>query len=792
MQSWSDRDRATTTSSPALPARSAWRAAAPLAAVAVALPLLGSADPLGREVPRWLGLQAGLLLMLAAGPFALPRRHRAAAAVWLFLLAWLALFVLGVRDRASLAAGLPLLLGGALALGAASVPLHRSSIVVLGFALVTPAVALAVAGAADSATGGSGVVSLGNPNRVGEFVAAVLPVAAAFLLLPRHRGLVAVGLIAVVLLLGHAVLCKSRGGLLVGAFELVAVTACASRLARCGLAAPAPWRRLSFLTIALLLGLGGLWIAPATRGHLAHAVERVGHGLGPDYPANRVRLGLGRATFRLVLAHPLGVGHGGFEAAFVPFREPVEQRVSGWRSTVPDAHNQYLHTAAETGIAGGIVLAALLALTAILLLRRVAAPGAATPERRAVRIAAGVSLLGAAVGSLVSTPLLNPAALAVLALAGGAGAAAAAPDRPPAPARLGRALALAAVALSLLLTVPAYRSYRHRVSARDAYAARNVEAVVAAWTKAAAVTPEDAEVWQWLARAQAALARTPEAALASLDRALAIQPDLVACLLARADLLAKLRRFAEAAETAARAVELQRGNPHPHLLLGKIRDALGDPEEAALSYRETIRADRDAFRGDPARYAPSAPAAQAREALVGHLEARAERIAATEGRSRAAAVHAEILELDPRHAEANLELAAELRRQGREDEAARHRYVGELETGIRWLDEATRLGRQGDARGAASRFALAIRHLTLAMLAEPASPEPYYYLAAAHALRDAPEPHFDDRELARARLAEARARGLERLEEAPGGQALRAAVRPYWSPGAQTSGVPTR
>jgi len=744
------------------------------------LPLVGSSDPLGQETPRIALLAAGLALILVNPPLRTRSIHRRDLTVWLLPLLFLFLFLFGLRGSATLCAAVPLACAALIAWNAGSLPVAPKSVIALAGALGAPAVVVAVQGLLDGTRGGEAVATFGNANRVGEYLATVLPVPAAIFILARHRGIAALGLVATVLLLAHAVVCKSRGGLLVGGIEVVLLVAVARRLARSGHLPVAPGPRLIGLAAALALGVAAIWITPSLRGHLEHAVERLIEGLSPTYRSNRVRIGVARGSARLVRDHPLGVGTGNFREAFVPYRDPVEHRISGWRSPVTHAHDQYLATAAETGWLGGILLVSVLGLLAWRLLRGL--PRAPTALAGAVRATAGVTVVGVGLECLFATPFLNPTALFNLSVIGGFGAAAVT-DSGDRSVRLPVRIGLLALTAALLAycTAPAYRSYRARLRARTALEATdvNVAALQRAWRDAAEATPGSAEIWQQVGVWQARLGQR-EKAIASFDHALGLRPNFVACLLAKGDLLAQKQSFQAALEPVARAADLQPWNPDPDYLTGKIFAAAGYPDQAEAAFRRAIEADRAAYRGPVEAYRPTAVATQARAKLTERLMEKIERTERNLGRTAARSLLLEVLAIDPRHAAANLKLAVLLRQEEKPEEAARHRYIGKLETGLGLLRDALRNRAETPSRVVDRKFGEAIYQLRMATFEDRGNPEPYYYIAVVHALRNKKGAPWHDPDQARACLDEARKRGLYRLEDAPDGGRYREVVRPFW------------
>lgn len=151
------------------------------------------------------------------------------------------------------------------------------------------------------------------------------------------------------------------------------------------------------------------------------APDRARSVIDPEHPTNAVRLGLWRGAVDLWLDAPvLGCGAGRFEAAFPPFRDPDEWRISGFNAIVEEPHQELLWALAEGGLLGlATVLAALWAL------RRALghAAGSAEPGHRHVAAVALGALVAFGITACVRAPLhhpcgILPAAVAVGLLAG--------------------------------------------------------------------------------------------------------------------------------------------------------------------------------------------------------------------------------------------------------------------------------------------------------------------------------------------------------------------------------------
>lgn len=756
---------------------SPWWTVTPPLALALALPFLGSWELLDREVPRLIALQLGVLVALAVSPLVAPavRFRKPAAGLFPYLL--LGLFCLSVRNASTLAAAMPLLFAAVLAFQArhlAALPWRLTALMV---ALVLPAVCLAVWGFGEVLTGKTGVTTLGSANRVGEYGATVLPAAAALFLLARRWRLAAAGLAATVLVLGHALVCQSRGGLLVGGLEVVGLAVVLAWHRRRGGISTSPLMRLGALILGLLVLAAALYCVPGTRPRIAHALDRVIQGLSPDYPSNQVRLGVARGAMKLAADKPLGVGAGGFREAFIPYRDPVEHCISGWRTSVTHAHNQYLHTAVEAGVPGGVLVLGLLVLCGLLCLRGTRREQ--DPIRRTFGHVSAVTLVGSGVYALIGTPLVNPAALTNLALVGGVAATGMAGASVFEIRWWGKLPLLAGVAALLVFTVPALQSYSCRMRAKQALKDLSAPGVLAAWQEAARITPRDAEVWRHVSRYQA-LAERDEEALQSLDRALEIRPDYIHGLLARGRVLARLGRYSEALKPVTHAASLQPWNPLPHHLLGKVLKDSGKEEDAVEAFKEAVHADRAARDLAGGDRPPDPVAVEAGREVADHLARQAEGVHRLRGRMEAYPLFKEVLLYDARNPSANLRVATMLKREGRIEEASRHRYIGSLERGKRLLEDALRFRSEKQMESARTLLEKVIYNLYQATFEDAGAFEPYYYIAVAHAVRAMPGPPKHDFTEARKCLAEARFRGLKRLEDAPDHGRYGQWVKPYW------------
>jgi O-antigen ligase len=188
------------------------------------------------------------------------------------------------------------------------------------------------------------VSGLGNTGFAAEYLVAALPIALA-LAVKEDRWSWA---FSSALLLGalHLWLTQSRAGWLGAALGggILLLTLASPRKNE---AARARLRRLALAGLLLAVGAGLTMpgLGPAS-------VARLGSIADPGDPTARVRLLIWRGALDLIGRHPLlGVGLGNFEFAYPEVRSVEEWRLSR-RDVVDDAHNEYVHLTAETGLLG--------------------------------------------------------------------------------------------------------------------------------------------------------------------------------------------------------------------------------------------------------------------------------------------------------------------------------------------------------------------------------------------------------------------------------------------------------
>jgi tetratricopeptide (TPR) repeat protein len=238
------------------------------------------------------------------------------------------------------------------------------------------------------------VSTLGNTNFASEWIVATLPVVVALAFgspsIGGKAGFASIAALQVV----HLFLTGTRAGPLSLAIATGIVLAWWLRRSVRGRKATG----VAALVLLVSLALSSLYVA--TQWNTPSAIVRRENSI---------------AVLHLAAAHPaIGVGAGNFPIAFPPFRSAVELRLSGLERVWEDAHDEYLQTLAEVGIAG-LVLLLLFAGTVLRDALR-AFERADSPRRLAI----AVSLLAVFANAIFRSPLHNPAASIAFAFVAGA------------------------------------------------------------------------------------------------------------------------------------------------------------------------------------------------------------------------------------------------------------------------------------------------------------------------------------------------------------------------------------
>lgn len=417
--------------------------------------------------------------------------------------------------------------------------------------------------------------TLGNPNWVGAFLAASLPLAMGRL---RRENWWLLGAATIAAIAGGLVVTLSRSGWIAAGAGLLAF----SLLAR------TPRRGTAFAAVAFGVVLGSIVARAAYGGGLATDVGR------SDSIAGRWRMW--RVTAEMIASRPLlGHGPGRFAGAYPAFQRDFLARAKGGPEPVVDLtdhpHDEYLYLAAEAGL----LPLALVALAIGWALRSGLRPG--LRERAAPAAAA---LLALCVNALADIPWRQPATTALLCVVLFAllsmEAEAAAPARRP--RVIGRVVLALAALVALAQATRLLLVDRQLTAARAAVFAGDAARSGAFAARGLTLEPEHGELWALAAQSHAA-AREDDAALAAVDRAMGLAPN-VALAYFSADVLRRDGRSEEALAQLRWWSEVLPGLLRPKLLVGQMYAESGRVEEARAEWQRLL-ATRSRFDGEGER-----------------------------------------------------------------------------------------------------------------------------------------------------------------------------------------------
>jgi hypothetical protein len=409
----------------------------------------GPGAPLAFDLyPELAGAGYAVLLLLPAGALLLIRRAAPSVRGGLLYLGFAAvgLVSLGLRpptdtmgaDRAVMVvvAGAVALFGGA-SLGAAGRAWLARGLVLISILLLAPALM--------GAFGGAGALQ-----NTGSTSEAALPGAAAgaWLATRGRRTFAVLGLLAVALEALFAALAPVLAGIV-----------CLGAVLGAGLALSLPRREGRARAAGLLVTSLALFALAtvATRAGPPPSEEGTAQlSEHPDLGGLEVRRRIALSVPAMIRDWGLfGTGPGQFAAAYPPYRDPVEARLSnaaveGNETEVEHAHDDWLQGVADTGWLGGALWVGFLGLASWLAFRRMGGE----PDRAALGAAAAAVLANA----LMRAPLSwNPAA-ATLGLAAIGATLARDPERAAARAPLARRVPVFVVLAALVLQVSSART----------------------------------------------------------------------------------------------------------------------------------------------------------------------------------------------------------------------------------------------------------------------------------------------------------------------------------------------
>jgi O-antigen ligase/Tfp pilus assembly protein PilF len=476
--------------------------------------------------------------------------------------------------------------------------------------------------------GGPPFATLGNPNFLGEYLAALLPLALAGALARRGIDRWMMGGAAVLMAMALA-LTSARGAWL-GAAAGLGMTALLRR------GSPAERGRLIglVLTVMVLSAVAGAVLQRFTE--VSGPWDKLVSTMGQMRSSGEGRRLWWGATALMVADHPvLGIGEGRFREAYPGYQAaylaswPQRDRASVWPAPVEAPHSDYLQVAAELGIPGLVLWLAVLGLIVTDGARGARRAGGIERASRAGSLGGLVALL---VAGIVGHPIHTTSglflaaalsALAVTSLPGG--------EKPrPAP-RWHWVLLIAVTAFGFgqaahLLRVFAASLHLHRGT--EALLRRDLPGAMTALERAHEVCPRDSQVRLALGEADLAAGR-PDLALpyleaglrgfdasplrAALGRAylavgqeaaaeetfrigVASFPGYAPLHLAYGAFLVGRGRDAEASRELSRALDRDPKLANAHYLLGIVRSRQGDASGADEALRRFLALARP---GDP-------------------------------------------------------------------------------------------------------------------------------------------------------------------------------------------------
>ena len=258
---------------------------------------------------------------------------------------------------------------------------------------------------------------LGNSGHIAGFIGVFLPAALVlFLRAPRFPAAMFLG---IVVMFAALIVTWSVGSTGAALLSLLVWGVVAAVVLRRPDASPLHWRRLA-AAVAAGLALMAFYFLP--------------HPLNPHHPSLwteafssqrweegwPTRVAIWQTTLQMIDGHPVGgVGAGNFTLYYVQqivpslLADPALRPYAGLFTN--DAHNEYLHVQAETGIAGTLALAALVLLFFRAVVRGLRRAGASPADRLAL-IAAGAGATTVLLDALMTFPFRLPAHLAALML----------------------------------------------------------------------------------------------------------------------------------------------------------------------------------------------------------------------------------------------------------------------------------------------------------------------------------------------------------------------------------------
>ena len=254
------------------------------------------------------------------------------------------------------------------------------------------------------------VSSFGNINFAAQYMVAVIPLSLVFFLFSRNALSMAVSGLMTTTMLFYLLLTQSRGGWVGLAMAMGFLFILILKLSLQHKKVPI-WKRVKKRAIVLLRVL--LLIAvvfsilSATLGMGRSFVEEALSIFDLTHSTVRFRLLTWGSTWQIFLDNPLlGVGAGNFKVTYPAYRKVEEWRISGPKSRVDQAHNEYLQLASETGILGFMAFMGILTCAGFLFFRLISQIQERPESMEVIAIGAGV--VAVLTHSIFSFPLQNP------------------------------------------------------------------------------------------------------------------------------------------------------------------------------------------------------------------------------------------------------------------------------------------------------------------------------------------------------------------------------------------------
>ncbi|HPQ39310.1 MAG TPA: tetratricopeptide repeat protein [bacterium] len=270
------------------------------------------------------------------------------------------------------------------------------------------------------------VSTLGHRNFVAQFLIIVIPMACWLGVQAPKRWIQGLGCITVLTSTGHLLATTCRGAW-VGALA----GGCVAGILLCRRKESFKrWIHTAGGVLLSVLIIGAIMMAIPTLRHRALSIADIDQG------TNRFRLLVWSSTLKMVRDHPLaGVGPGNFGHAYPQYRDIRERRLSGDDVYVRAAHNDFLQTAAETGIAGGLIMIGFFAVLYRRYFREIRTVKSLLPfacQRAGFLIAGAAAVTATGIHAMFSMNLRNPAPLfLIMAVAGASAGSAGKPESDP-------------------------------------------------------------------------------------------------------------------------------------------------------------------------------------------------------------------------------------------------------------------------------------------------------------------------------------------------------------------------